>query len=283
MEERYKIHAFYILSILFAIIIILVSVKWAAIPDLVDYIAFALTLSSLLLAVLAIIYSLLSNENLNKVMHNLNASSSALKETSREISEGNRTLLQEIKLIPAAIEAVDNNITSTRGMLESISVSKDKALPIGEIEPTGTISSEFVEAFLKNSSILGLYAIYSVSLSHQTKTAFTIREISVILDEQEKNNGYLLSYHIATKAMGLFTTEYDGKYRTIVTSAHKTLLEKTENILANKLYEVAKEVEKGKKEIPEAQEGIEKWFTQANLIRQFFGIREELQSKHFPK
>jgi hypothetical protein len=61
MEEKYKIHIGYIFSILLAAIIILVTVKWGEIPRLVELIAFALTLTSLVLALIAIAYAVYSN------------------------------------------------------------------------------------------------------------------------------------------------------------------------------------------------------------------------------
>jgi len=37
MDDRFKIHSFYIVGILVAIIITLVTVEWSRVPNLVDY------------------------------------------------------------------------------------------------------------------------------------------------------------------------------------------------------------------------------------------------------
>ena len=74
METKYKIHVFYILSILIAIIIILITVRWSEVPKLVDYITFALTVTSLALALLAIIYSMYSNTTLSETVSSIGTS-----------------------------------------------------------------------------------------------------------------------------------------------------------------------------------------------------------------
>ena len=68
MNKDYKIHSFYILLILVSIIIGLVSVNWSQVPKLVEYITFALTVSSLILAILAIVYSVYSNSSISELM-----------------------------------------------------------------------------------------------------------------------------------------------------------------------------------------------------------------------
>src|SRR5437773_2456443 len=63
MDEKHKIHAFYILLILGSVIVGLVAVKWSTIPSLPELITFALTITSLVLAVLAIVYAYVSNSS----------------------------------------------------------------------------------------------------------------------------------------------------------------------------------------------------------------------------
>ena len=60
-----KIHFGYIFSILIAIIVCLVTVKWSDIPSLASYFNFALGVASLVLAVLAIVYAFLANNSFN--------------------------------------------------------------------------------------------------------------------------------------------------------------------------------------------------------------------------
>jgi hypothetical protein len=59
-----KTHEGYILFILLSILIGVLTVKWSEVPKLTEYLSFALTLASLLLAVMAIGYAIYSNQGL---------------------------------------------------------------------------------------------------------------------------------------------------------------------------------------------------------------------------
>jgi len=60
MIPNKELHYRYIVSYLLAAIILLVALAYYNVPDLVDKFSFALTLSSLLLAILAIFYTIIS-------------------------------------------------------------------------------------------------------------------------------------------------------------------------------------------------------------------------------
>ncbi|MFM4705911.1 hypothetical protein [Aeromonas caviae] len=59
MEKR-EIHYLYAMSYLISLIVLIISLAYYDVPELVDKFSFALTLSSLLLAVLAIFYTIIS-------------------------------------------------------------------------------------------------------------------------------------------------------------------------------------------------------------------------------
>jgi hypothetical protein len=62
MDERYKIHAAYILFILVTIIVLLISVRWGGIPTLADKLSFSLTFASLVVGLLAFAYAVYSRK-----------------------------------------------------------------------------------------------------------------------------------------------------------------------------------------------------------------------------
>src|SRR5256885_13949970 len=104
MEEKYKIHAFYILTILIAVIIILLTIRWTGIPNLVEYITFALTLTSLVLAALAIIYAFYSNSSFSQNISTLNNVSRDVSDTAKELSKATNNLSLQIESIPSQLE-----------------------------------------------------------------------------------------------------------------------------------------------------------------------------------
>lgn len=50
MEERYRIHAAYILTILITAIILLLTIQWSGIPALAEKLTFALTVLSVIVS-----------------------------------------------------------------------------------------------------------------------------------------------------------------------------------------------------------------------------------------
>jgi len=105
MEQKYKIHFCYIFTILIAIIVILITVKWSQVPNLAQLITFALTLSSLILATLAITYAVYSNSSLSESISTLNNVSKDISETSNGISQAASDLAAKIETIPGGWKA----------------------------------------------------------------------------------------------------------------------------------------------------------------------------------
>jgi hypothetical protein len=113
MNDKAKIHVGYIISILVAIIITLLTVKWSEIPGLADYLTFALTVSSLCLAILAIIYSIYSNSSFTGNISSLEISSRSLLETSSDLSSVTEELNDRIQGIPDIMKTVGDKVEKT--------------------------------------------------------------------------------------------------------------------------------------------------------------------------
>lgn len=271
MEEKYKIHAFYIIGILLSIIIGLIAVEWSKVDGLIEYITFALTLSSLILAILAIVYSIVSNTSLGKVLQNLHISSNFLKNTSKEIDESNKILLEEIKRIPQAIESVDKNVITTRTMIEELSLASLPNQEKGQKEVSTNLTKEIVVNFLSGSSIRGLESLFCVVLSHKTNTAFQYKDICDEIEGLKDAYDYLFAYFISATAFGLLSYTFDGKYRYIINDVHKTLIEATESQLMEKLEKAVKDSVSWDTETTEEKER-ERWFKSFIEIKAYFGI-----------
>jgi hypothetical protein len=75
-----KLHERYILFIPLSVLVGVVTVKWSDVPKLTEYLGFALTLASLLLAVMAIGYAIYSNHGLETNLVSLVSSIGEVKE-----------------------------------------------------------------------------------------------------------------------------------------------------------------------------------------------------------
>jgi len=209
MEEKYKIHSFYILLILGSIIVGLISVKWAEIPKLVDYITFALTVSSLGLALLAIIYSMYSNTTFSQNISTLESSTSTLTSTSTQLSIATDELKSKVENIPGIIQSVGAKVEETHALVndlklrsaqESVGTSSERV----NIEESNEISETVLSNFLTNSSFNGLLILYIYCLSYRTNTPFSYKDLLELggLDED-----YSFGYSIALGAANLIDFE----------------------------------------------------------------------------
>ena len=83
-------------------IIGLVTVNWVKIPNLVEYIAFAATLVSIVLGLLAIIYAFFSNSTFSMNI-------SALSSIAQQISNNSNTLKEAVLAVQHHAEEIPHN------------------------------------------------------------------------------------------------------------------------------------------------------------------------------
>jgi len=263
VNEKYKIHVCYIISFLIFTNIILVAVEWSKIPNLMEYISFALTLSSLLLAILAIIYSIISNTSLTKVMHNIDSTSNSLKTTSDKIELGHKNLLSEVKKIPNSIDIVDQNVNSTKSLIEHFALKKNKTYESENFD----LSDEHIQDFIDNSSLLGLYSLLCLSLSFTTKTSFRYEHICDSDESLKKSLEYFNAYFVSASANKMFSFKFDGQERFIITRVHPVILNKIDTHIVNLTNDILQDF--ADSEVP--FDRIEKrWFRPYNSIKSYF-------------
>src|ERR1051325_1597259 len=166
MEEKYKIHAIYILGILLAIIVILVTVRWAEIPALAQYISFGLTFASLLLAILAIAYSVYSNSLFSQNISSLNTASHDISNAANDISQATKNLGQKIDVIPSSIERVEGKVIETNVLLRQFSENQTTQ-PLNDEEIRA--ASEVADIYMDRLSLGAVLFIYVCSISFTKK------------------------------------------------------------------------------------------------------------------
>lgn len=275
MESKYKVHSFYILFILVSIIIGLVSVKWSDVPGLVDYFTFALTLSSLILAGLAIVYSIYSNTSISSSLTEITSAASSVRKASTDIGISNRELKKEIEKIPVRFDAVEENIAHTHRVVNELSANQEMALSapsksaITASKNKVELTDDQVLKFLNGSSIRGLEMILMVYYGHKTQTAFSIEEFIKENESYKGAHDYLFAYLIASRALGLVSYKHDGSSRIVVVSIHKAIADNMKKIMTKKLTDTAKEVASDGD--IDVKEEIESWLQIISNISSYFG------------
>jgi hypothetical protein len=225
MEEKYKIHAFYILAILVSIIVILVTIKWSDIPNLAEKLSFALTLASLILAVFAIVYAVYSNTSFSQAVSTLHTVATEVSHTAKQISAAANELDRDIKVIPSRLEVMEVKVGETNDLIQKISESGE-AKPASENVKTAV--TELVGSFVENSPPAGLLILYAYCLAYTQRKIFNVEELISTLTTVDI---YLArGFIMASKASGFITSTHN-EYLVTVTYVN----EKLEHYLTNEL------------------------------------------------
>lgn len=178
--SRERIHFAYILAIMLAAIIILVTVHWGGVSDLVSYISFALTLSSLILALIAIVYSFVSNGNLLRTLGSLDNVANSLSVSTDSLKSTTDELAQEVERIPPSFQKISGQINETQEILkniESVSLSAS-AGSMANQSPEDQTEIVSTESFLANCSLLGILIIHALYLAEKHKIPFDLEDFS---------------------------------------------------------------------------------------------------------
>ena len=122
------VHAFWLFSVLVAIIAILALL----VPDgtlIRDYISFASAVSSIILAIVAIFYSMFSNQSFSEMVGSLKSSVHRVEESSLTLGETSSTLL-------SLAERISVEISSLAPRFDAINSKIEERFPPDRISPS---------------------------------------------------------------------------------------------------------------------------------------------------
>lgn len=184
--------------------------------NIVNYIGFAGTLISIILAVLAIIYSFFQNFTYSNVNNQLIETSekiedliNSLKDTSENYSKKNEELIINYdhytkslhQMIESKFDITKNEISAISDKLENIKTSSTT-----EKEKDNTqnlnLKKQDIETFIKKTSVYGRYLIYAVKQLEISKIEFNRKEF--FREIFDSSADYAFGFYIATKTIGIF-------------------------------------------------------------------------------
>lgn len=182
------IHYWYIIGILTMIIISLLSFRYAPDIALANYVSFAATIASLILATLAIIQGFISSNSFSQTVQNLNNSSSKIIDNSDKLSEIVSNLDNKFNEIPILIKGLEEKVITSNKTSNPVETSNS---------PTPKLSKEQITRLISNSSPVGLLTLYMAIKSYETKKNIIFEDkfnmpftISI-----QYNFGYLVACH----------------------------------------------------------------------------------------
>jgi hypothetical protein len=265
-----KVNFIYVFTMFTLILAFVMSDRWTESKDFTTYLTNVATFVSVVLGLVAIFYSFISNSSLSKSLGNISKVSEEVVDTKAEIGNflahaieleksgaGNTKSLREIS------ESVEQHVNSLKLALQRVtektqliheSVGELPARIDKQIEAllesdAGAIRQRTLSVqatdedraihFINRSSLYGRILIYACVLANQAEKEFSFPEFIKIL---VLDPGYLYGYLIAFFATGFVTKEnIVGKERTYkITAIDSTIKKKVKEKLVEHLEDKLK-------------------------------------------
>ncbi len=264
-----RIHFFYVTLLLAGLLILVVTYQWTKLPGFTDYLGAAATITSLVLAVLAIIFSFVSNDSLSNVLGRLIRSSEdverasdqigAVAKTAQELTTKGEerdqrllgvvgdlssqivTLGETARNLNTATTRIEDTLRQNTEQIDRLQSTLEKGANAAQSgiantsHPEGTLNS--ASDFIQISSVSGLYVLIGAKLADEHKKRLDIAWISELC--QNFHLQYLWGYLVAANSAGLLKAMSDGPIFT-VTSVDPTIAkaeEKFRERMKDKAYE----------------------------------------------
>lgn len=137
-----EIHYRYAIAFLFASIVLLVALSYFDVPNLIDKFEFALTLSSLLLAILAIFYTIVAGQKQDTQLTKLIETNSQIGSATDEIRLAARDISEFTKDAPKHFERLGLKIDSMSDTFGSLSSTQEELVQQSFLEEKLAISAK---------------------------------------------------------------------------------------------------------------------------------------------
>lgn len=264
-SNNLALHFKYFAFIAFMVIIAVATDRWSAKPNFTTYLSNAATLTSLLLGVVAIFYSFISNDSMSRSLGSISTVSADVRNTSDQIeqfveltkaatevsSRNNESVREASTNLTGSLSALDSTLASIstqnealRSLIASLPSRIDqletkvgdvaKALGEKPIQPQATaspadITEKAIDEFLSRASLSQNLLTYAVVLASDQKQPLSIPEFCKAVDFEWPStfNGFLGCMH----AMKVCTRKVvEGKEKTFtISDVHPVLTSKTKS------------------------------------------------------
>lgn len=218
--------------------------------EIVSYISFASTLSSLILSVVAIIYAIVSNNKGEVQYGKIDTASSKISDSVSEFSKKSEELTQGLSDVLAKLDEVKNISIETRDNVSQMNraglnnpkdsqsdikqslssdqvdntitdeVEKEDGIDVEKqvIEAKNQASQDTIErvvsGFVNMGSFVGNLSLLACVYSHDMNKPFNASDI--FPPSSQDNNMYIFGYIIASTALGVVTAQnINGKFQVI--------------------------------------------------------------------
>lgn len=228
-EKNNSIHLYYISGI--ATLIILELVTYICVnndntTNIISYISFASTLSSLILSLVAIIYSIVSNKQGESQYKKIDNASDKVSLSVDRFQSMTEELTMEMKNIITRVDELKEISKETQKCVQGINQGSNSSYIQGKNIDTNV----FVENYIKAGSFLGNLSILACIYSQKKNKPFKLSDITDVMPD------YFYGYIISSSAMGIIITAVVNdsfKCNFIYQGVEKQVLHNIENFINN--------------------------------------------------
>lgn len=205
--EVVQVHFFYVVLILVGVLILMATRNWTKLDGFTEYLSVAATITSLVLGILAIIYSFVTSNSTNSFLGSVESSAKEMKSVGSDLqvvlSKGqelqihaqqrNEELHSLIDSLRGTVEDLTKNTSSIVGTVESIpgkieSLREEFRARVKSDGPSTAsvmLNANQVQPFLKQASVLGLTAMKAMV---DAKIAQRHCDFKVIFQSEHSNS-----------------------------------------------------------------------------------------------
>lgn len=175
--------------------------------DIMSSISFGATLSSLIMSVVAIIFTIVSGKDGREQLGRINEATEKLQQTACSFDKFQAVaehIDEELEKLYEKVAGIDKKTEEIKVSTIAINEAKLKQLPLEH--PDGTSkgpSNSRVEKFFKSNTLSGLLALYAGELSYEKKKAFDPEKMGTLFNKD--NQDYAIGYLYACTSCGILT------------------------------------------------------------------------------
>lgn len=247
------LHYKYIIGILCILFVLFFAYWFSGETNLVEIISFAGTVTSIILSVLAIFMTVLSNDSMSSMIHKVRDIHDSIKDMPSSINSSIAQLkLSSIKIekmlpeVKEKLKEVDDHLLESNQNITSLKNSKIEP-PAGSSGSEGQkiTAKEFLMSFINNSSLTGLGVVYCLFIASHDSKSFKLSDYAKAFEFPSVDYAY--GYCVACFANRLAVGNVDLTKDSLVTNVNfSNLINENDIFNAIKSWLSNMEVEKNK-------------------------------------
>ena len=209
MKGNMELHYRYFIAIFLVIATVLATVKWYDIPKVAELLSFGLSLSSLVLAVVAIFQAFLAGAQNQQISHSMAQSVEKMRSAAESVENAASGLANQTRDLPAHLTGLSNRIDEVQRKWPTS--TQDKISPAeGEIlqKEKDILSKEEAERFIKQAPMGGVLSYYICAKSKFLDIPFKITDMGL---DNNTQTIFIEGYITSLKSTKFFDIIFDKK------------------------------------------------------------------------